>query len=137
LQIDGASGSWVQADRGGRPSQAVFLAGDARDVYLTARPADDASFIAVFAHSLEHIGGYSSQEARRVAGTLLPDILRFDPARAASYPSNGRALTDDVLDGFISILTNGKVTTDGVGPHSDLLTEFPYVGPPHRAATAR
>jgi hypothetical protein len=135
--VDGASGSWVQADRGGRPSQAVFLAGDARDAYLTARPADDANFIAVFAHSLEHIGGYSSQEARRVAGTLLPDILRFDPARAASYPSNGRALTDDVLDGFISILTNGKVTTDGVGPHSDLLTEFPYVGPPHGAATAR
>jgi len=63
--------------------------------------------------------------------------MRFDPARAASYPSNGRALTDDVLDGFISILTNGKVTTDGVGAHSDLLTEFPYVGPPHRAATAQ
>jgi hypothetical protein len=46
-------------------------------------------------------------------------------------------LTDDVLDGFISILTNGKVTTDGVGPHSDLLAEFPYVGPPHGAATAQ
>jgi hypothetical protein len=71
---------------------------------------------------------YSSEEARRVAGTLLPDIMRFEPGRAASYPSNGRALTDDVLDGFISILTNGKVTTDGVGPHSDLLTEFPLRG---------
>ena len=135
--VDGASGSWVQADRGARPSQSVFLPGDERDAYLTAGPADDARFIAVFAHSLEHIGGYSSEEARRVAGTLLPDIIRFDPTRAASYPSNGRALTDDVLDGFISILTNGKVTTDGVGAHSDLLTEFPYVGPPHRAATAR
>lgn len=135
--VDGASGSWVQADRGARPSQAVFLPGDERDAYLTAGPADDARFIAVFAHSLEHIGGYSSMEARRVAATLLPDIIRFDPTRAASYPSNGRALTDDVLDGFISILTNGKVTTDGVGAHSDLLVEFPYLGPPHRAATAR
>ena len=135
--VDGASGSWVQADRGAKPSQAVFLPGDERDAYLAAEPADDASFIASFAHSLEHIGGYSSAEARRVAGTLLPDIMRFDPAHAASYPSNGRALTDDVLDGFISILTNGKVTTDGVGPHSDLLTEFPYVGPPHRTATSQ
>ena len=26
--VDGASGSWVQADRGARPSQAVFLPGD-------------------------------------------------------------------------------------------------------------
>ena len=113
--VDGASGSWVQADRGARPSQSVFLPGDERDAYLTAAAADDARFIAVFAHSLEHIGGYSSEEARRVAGTLLPDIVRFDPTRAASYPSNGRALTDDVIDGFISILTNGKVTTDGAG----------------------
>jgi hypothetical protein len=67
----------------------------------------DGRFVAVFAHSLEHIGEYSSEEARRVAGTLLPGILRFDPTGAESYPSNGRALTDDVLDGFISILTNG------------------------------
>ena len=109
--VDGASGSWVQADRGARPSQAVFLPGDERNAYLTGAPADDARFIAVFAHSLEHIGGYSSEEARRVAGTLLPDIVRFDPTRAASYPSNGRALTDDVLDGFISILTNGSLAT--------------------------
>jgi hypothetical protein len=32
---------------------------------------------------------------------------------------------------------NGKVTTDGIGPHNDLLTEFPYLGPPHRAAGTR
>ena len=42
-----------------------------------------------------------------------------------------RALTDDVQDHFLTILTNGKVTTDGVGAHSDLLPEFPYLGPPH------
>jgi hypothetical protein len=129
--VDGASGSWVQADRGARPSQSVFLPGDERNAYLAAAPADDARFVAVFAHSLEHIGGYSSDEARRVAGTLLPDVLRFDPTRAASYPSNGRALTDDVLDYFLTIITNGKVTTDRVGAHRDLLAEFPYLGPPH------
>jgi hypothetical protein len=68
---------------------------------------------------------------------LLPDILHFDPKRPASYPNNGRTLTDDVSDHFLTILTNGKVTTDRVGPHSDLLSEFPYLGPPHKAATAR
>ncbi len=73
------------------------------------------------------------EEAKRVAGTLLPDILLYDPKRPASFPNNGRTLTDDVVDVFIPILTNGKVTGDKVGPHSDLLDEFPYVGPPHKA----
>jgi hypothetical protein len=31
----------------------------------------------------------------------------------------------------LAILTNGKVTGDKVGPHIDLLDEFPYLGPPH------
>jgi len=131
--LDGAGGSWVQADRGALPAQSIFLPGDERNVYLAAEPADDSRFVAAFAHSLQHAGGYSSEEARRVAMTLLPDILRFDPTRAASYPNNGRTLTDDVLDHFLTILTNGKVTTDRVGAHSDLLAEFPYLGPPHSA----
>ncbi len=130
--LDGASGRWAQADRGALPSQGVFLVGEERDAYLAAEPADDARFIAVFAHSLEHSGGYTPEEARRVAKTLLPDILRYDHTRPAAYPDNGRRLIDDALDHFLSILTNGKVTTDGVGPHSDLLGEFPYLGPPHK-----
>jgi hypothetical protein len=134
--VDGAGGRWIQADRGARPAQAVFLPGDERNAYLAAEPADDARFISIFGHSLQHSGGYSPEEARRVAGTLLPDILRFDPTRVASYPNNGRTLTDDVLDHFLTILTNGKVTTDGIAAHSDLITEFPYLGPPHRVATS-
>jgi hypothetical protein len=130
--LDGTGGRWVQADRGALPAQAVFLPGDERDAYLAAQPADDARFVAHFAHSLEHAGGYTPDEAQRIAKTLLPDIMRYDNTRPASYPSNGRTLTDDVLDHFLSVLTNGKVTTDGVGPHEDLLTEFPYLGPPHR-----
>jgi hypothetical protein len=38
-----------------------------------------------------------------------------------SYPANGRALSDDAVDVFLSVLTNGKVTGDKVGPHKDLL----------------
>jgi hypothetical protein len=94
---------------------------------------DDARFVTVFARVLEHAGGYPPGEARRVAEKLLPDLLRYDPTRPASFLDNGRALTDDVQDAFLAILTNGKVTEDKVGSHADLLTEFPYVGPPHKA----
>ena len=131
--LDGSSGSWVQADRGARASQVPFLAGDEKAAYLAAQPAQDARFVAVFAHSLQHTGGYTPEEATRVAATQLPDMLPYQPARQASYPSNGRSLTDDVETYFLPLLTNGKVTGDGVAPHSDLLAEFPYVGPPHNA----
>jgi hypothetical protein len=124
---------WVQVERCGRPLQAVFLPGEDKEAYLTGEPADDARFIPVFAHSLEHTGGYRSDEAARVARTLLPDILSYDPARPASFPENGRTLTDDAVDAFMPILTNGRVAGDGAGPHGDLLAEFPYLGPPHDA----
>jgi hypothetical protein len=123
---------WIQVERGARPAQAVILV-EERDAYLAGEPANDGRFIASFAHALEHTGGYSPAEAKRVAGTLLPDVLSYDPTRPASFPDNGRTLTDDAFDLFIRILTNGKVTEDKVGPHSDLLREFPYVGPPHQS----
>ncbi len=130
--LDGANGKWIQADRGALPSQSVFLTGEHKSEYLAAEPADDARFVAVFAHSLEHIGGYTPGQATRVAQTLLPDVLSYDPTRPAAYPGNGRALTDDVMDVFLSIITNGKVTRDNVGPHKDLLTDFPFLGQPHK-----
>jgi Domain of unknown function (DUF4331) len=129
--LDGAGGVWVQADRGALPAQAVFLVGSERDAYHAGEPANDAGFITVFAHALEHAGGYAPEEARRVAGTLLPDMLSYDPRSPASFPSNGRTLTDDAADAFLAILTNGRVTGDNVGAHVDLLAEFPYLGPPH------
>ena len=130
----GVAEDWVQADRGALPAQAVFLVGTERDAYLTAEPADDGRFVSVFAHALEHSGGYASEEAKRAARTLLPDVLSYDPTRPASFPSNGRTLTDDAGDAFVAVFTNGKVTEDKVGPHSDLLPDFPYLGPPHKAA---
>src|SRR5258706_7555391 len=129
--LDGTDGTWVQADRGALPAQAVFLVGAERDRYHAGEPANDGRFIGVFAHALEHAGGYAPAEAKRVAGTLLPDMLSYDPTRPASFPGNGRALTDDAADAFLAVLTNGKVTGDKVGPHVDLLAEFPYLGPPH------
>ena len=135
--LDCVDGKWVQADRGARPSQSIFLTGDHKAEYLAAQPVDDARFIPVFAHSLEHTGGYTPEEATRVARTLLPDVLAYDPTLPSAYPRNGRALTDDVMDVFISTITNGKIAGDNVGMHRDLLTVFPYVGAPHRSRSAR
>ena len=134
--VELADGKWVQADRGARSNQTPFLAGEQNAAYLAAEPADDARFIPVFAHALEHAGGYTPAEATRVAGTMLPDVLPYDPSKPASYPTNGRALSDDVVDLFLPLLSNGKVTGDKVGPHKDLLASFPYVGPPHKARSA-
>jgi len=128
--VDKTEEGWVQADRGGRPLQAVFLPGEKKDDYLLGEPADDDRFIGAFAHELEHSGGYAPQDAKSVARKLLPDILRYDPQEAVRYPHNGRTLTDDVVDHFFSIYKNTTIT-DRVGPHQNLLPEFPYVGPPH------
>src|SRR5467141_1370344 len=111
--VPGHGGGWVQVERGARPAQAVLLV-EERGAYLAGEPADDGRFLAAFAHALEHTGGYPPAEARRVAGTLLPDILLYDPTRPASYPDNGRKLSDDAIDVFLSIITNGKVTRDNV-----------------------
>ena len=127
-------GRWVQADRGARPSQTPFLSGDQNEAYRAGEPADDARFVSHFAHALEHTGGYTPEEAKRVAATLLPDVLRYEPARPASFGTNGRTLRDDVSDAFLAIFTNGKVTSDQAGPHTDLLDDFPYLGPPHNSA---
>lgn len=115
--------------RGALPSQSIFLTGAEKGSYLAGRSS--------FRHRLraltEHSGGYSPDEATRVARTLLPDILVFDTTRRASYSNNGRTLADDVMDIFLSILTNGKITRDNVEPHKDLLASFPYIGSPHAA----
>lgn len=124
------NGGWIQVERGARPAQAVLLV-EEREAYLSGKPSSDGRFLAAFAHALEHAGGYTPAEAKRLAGTLLPDVLPYNPARPAAFPDNGRALTDDGFDFFIRVLTNGKVPVDHVGPHRDLLVEFPYVGPPH------
>src|SRR5262245_56623165 len=120
-----------------QPLQAVFLPGELRESYLNGEPPDDDRFVGVFAHELEHAGGYTNEVARRVARTLLPDILSYDPLQVASFPRNGRTLTDDVVDVFFSMLTNRRVTGDKVGAHNDLLDEFPYLGPPHDSRYAR
>jgi hypothetical protein len=41
-----------------------------------------------------------------------------------STPDNGRTLTDEVGNYFLPLLTNGRMTRNGVGPYADLLDAF-------------
>ena len=61
---------------------------------------------------------------------MLPEILRYDRTKPVCYP-NGRALTNDVFSVRMAFLTNGKVSSQGLKPHDDLLAEFPFVAPPN------
>lgn len=127
-------GSWVQVDRGAHTQQVpIICPNEEKAAYVSSEPVDDSRFLDSFAHVLQQVGGYSSEQAKQVAGTLLPDILPYDPALPVAYPRNGRALTDDVADATFTVLTNGKITEDKVGPHTDFLSDFPYLGPPHTA----
>jgi hypothetical protein len=59
---------------------------------------------------------------------MLPEVLAYDPTRPASFPCNGRTLTDDAADVFLATLKRDG-EADKVGPHNDLLADFPTRGP--------
>jgi hypothetical protein len=127
-------GVTVQADRAGRPFvNGVFNAGDeeAQNEFNQRSPkADRQACLERFAAAVRRFGTFSPDEARAVAERMLPDLLPYDPSIATAYP-NGRTLADDVADWTWALITNGTAADDGIGPHTDLLPEFPYLGPPH------
>ncbi|MGZ4911088.1 MAG: DUF4331 family protein, partial [Halobacteriota archaeon] len=88
------NGSWVQIDRGARPTQTPFMTDADKEAYLEGEPAQDERFVAMFAHVLEHTGGYTQEGAQAAARSLLPDVLPYDPKKGAAYPGNGRVPTD-------------------------------------------
>ena len=123
-------GALVQVDREGNPSLNPFFVDGLKNQFNAGHPMDDvANYLGPWSHLLEG-RGYPPAEARDAALTVLPDILRYDRTRPTRYP-NGRALTDDVYDARMAFLTHGRVTSDGVEPHDDYLTAFPFLGVPN------
>ena len=108
-----------------------------------------------FLSGLDSEGAYTDEQAGFLASVLIPDVLVYSRTNAAGFPAplNGRALADDVIDVELIVATggdplnlfgpdgltglgpdrdaSGAVNGDGVGPHSDYLTTFPYLGLPH------
>ncbi len=137
----------VRIDRAGRPAiNTVFNHGQSKNIFNQIDPSADrttlngdtppVSFEDSFIATLETIGGalggsgYSADAAKSIAEILLPDILTYDFSSAAGF-LNGRKLADDVIDIELGLVTNGALTTDKVGPHTDYLSNFPYLGKPH------
>jgi len=127
----GEHGKFVQIDRMGRPAiNTVFNKGASKTEFNQTQPITDrAGFGAHFVDVLESFG-YDPATATTIMEILLPDILTYDPASSAGF-LNGRNLTDDVIDIELNLVTKGALTTDMVGPHTDLLTRFPFMGTPH------
>ena len=132
------NGGLVQIDRMGRPAiNTVFNHGDDKKTFNAIEPTGDRTtvtttgktFLANFEDVLPSFG-YDAGGAASIAQILLPDILTFNFNNNAGF-LNGRKLTDDVIDIELNLVTKGAVTTDGVGPHTDLLDEFPFLGRPH------
>jgi hypothetical protein len=128
---DGGADDYTRDDRMGRPAiNTVFNHGSAKNLFNSIDPTQDqALFEASFQATLSSFG-YSADQADAIADILLPDILTYDYTSKAGY-LNGRRLTDDVIDISLALVTNGLITTDMVGPHTDYLSHFPYLGLPH------
>ena len=123
-----SNGVLEQMDRGGNPT--INPDGE-KNLYNTRQPADDvANYLGPWSKILENAGGYTPEAAKAAALEVLPDILRYDRTKPATYP-NGRILTDDVYSMRFAWLTHGKVPPSGLKPHDDLLVQFPYLGPPN------
>jgi hypothetical protein len=144
---------WHTSDQIGRPAiNTVFNtklvdpnAATTKNLYNRTPPylqptADGGQFRANIVATLTNVNAvlgtgcpdYDAATAGGLADVLLPDVITYDVTTPADGTKlNGRALADDVIDAELGITTNGCVTADGVGPHSDYLTTFPYLGAPH------
>lgn len=124
-----------QMDRGGNPTINPFINPDGeKNLYNSRQPVDDvANYLGPWSQLLVK-GGYSPEEAKETAMQVLPDILRWDRTKPVAYP-NGRKLIDDVFSYRFAWLTHGTLPPSGLEPHDDLMTHFPYLGPPNPPQT--
>lgn len=116
-------------DRMGRPAiNTVFIPAEMKDQFNNTKPIDDvATWKSTFVASLNGLGSDPA-----LADALLPDILTFDTSKPMNF-LNGRALTDDVIDAELQLVTGNPAASDNVANDSTFLSSFPYVGAPNTA----
>jgi Domain of unknown function (DUF4331) len=149
-------GRWHAGDQMGRPAiNTVFNPTADKDLFNRTPPSRQATASngkfrtnvidgLKFFSSLDTEGAYSNAQAAALADVLIPDVLVYSRSSKLPAPLNGRALADDVIDVELNVTTggdplglfanrdaNGAVPSDGVGPHTDYLSNFPYLGRPH------
>jgi len=151
-----SDGRWGSGDQMGRPAiNTVFNPVADKDLFNRTPPSRQATAYdgkfrknvingLTFFSSLDKEGAYSNAQAAALAGVLIPDVLVYSRSSKLPAPLNGRALADDVIDVELNVTTGGDplglfsdrdatgaVPSDGVGPHTDYLGRFPYLGKPH------
>ncbi len=126
-------GALAPVNQMGRPGNNVYKRG-AEDFNATPPARQRARYLPQFVATFQSFG-YSEDEATALALEWLPDILSYDYTSAAGFP-NGRQLADDVADELVRVITGGRMSDDLLGPHTDFLADFPYLGPPHPVAMA-
>ncbi len=149
-------GKWRAGDQMGRPAiNTVFNPAADKDLFNRTPPSKQATAYdgkfrknvingLKFFSSLDSEGDYSDAQAAALADVLIPDVLVYSRSSSLPAPLNGRALADDVIDVELNVTTGGDplglfadrdatgaVPGDGVGPHTDYLSRFPYLGRPH------
>ena len=147
---------WNAADQMGRPAiNTVFNPSADKNLFNATPPSQQrtASGGKFFNNvvntlklysSLDSEGAYSQAQAEALASVLIPDVLPYSRTSMLPAPLNGRALSNDVIDVELNVTTGGDplnlfanrdatgaVPGDGVGPHTDYLATFPYLGVPH------
>lgn len=126
-------GQWFHADRAGHPLLGALIATEhTLAEYRAGEPNRDRErWMGSLIEAMARCGGYSRAEAIAAiaAEGTLPDVLTYNPSRPAEYP-NGRAPADDVVGYRLAFLT-GRSRPPAPKPRTDLLPEFPYLGPPH------
>ncbi len=138
---DTTTGVWARTtdtsgntiDRMGRPAiNTVFNTTDAdKDAFNAGYPVDDqADFRANVVGTLLALGN-DQATADGLADFLLPDIITVDLAQPSAFP-NGRALSDDVIDTELNLITGGAVPSDCVANDNNFVNHFPYIGRPNR-----
>jgi Domain of unknown function (DUF4331) len=124
-------GAWLQVARLGLPLvNILFNAAPDKDRFNRSEPAQQkALFMDKVVAQLESMG-HTASRAQDIAQMFIPDILHYDSSSSQGF-FNGRRLADDVVDVVLNLVMAGKVTMDMVGPHSDYLAIFPYLGQAH------
>lgn len=134
---------WHQADQMGRPAiNTVFNAAAAdKEAFNRTAPASQPtamggkfrSNVIATLQALSALSGtpYTAAQAGAIASLLLPDVITYTVGSTAAGPLNGRGPADDVIDVELNLVTKGAVPTDMIGPHTDYLASFPYLGKPH------
>lgn len=132
----------VQVARWGLPliTQMYMIDPQVREDFNRSHPSDDLTrWAPVFANVVEKMTQLAGSSAvpqeygKQLIERFVPVILPYrlgTPAAFDFLEFNGRALTDDVTDVMLTLMTNTALADGVVPPAHRVLDRFPYFGAP-------